>query len=63
LGVDDSSMYQVLHPLEGRGFVEAEWRVTDNNRRARLYSLTPAGRAHLKAHTATWLRHRTSSRP
>lgn len=57
LGLDDSSMYQVLHRLEARGFVEAEWRVTDNNRRARYYSLTHGGRAHLKAQTATWLRY------
>jgi len=57
LGLDDSSMYQVLHRLEGAGFVDAEWRVTENNRRARFYVLTPAGRVHLKAQTATWLRY------
>ena len=57
LGLDDSSMYQVLHRLEGRGFVDAKWRVTDNNRRARFYKLTPAGRAQLRAQTATWLRY------
>jgi transcriptional regulator len=57
LGLDDSSMYQVLHRLEERGWVDAEWRVTDNNRRARYYSLTTAGRAHLKAQTTTWLRY------
>jgi DNA-binding PadR family transcriptional regulator len=47
----------VLHRLEGAGFVDAEWRVTENNRRARFYVLTPAGRVHLKAQTATWLRY------
>jgi PadR family transcriptional regulator PadR len=57
LGLDDSSMYQVLHRLEGAGFVDAEWRITENNRRARFYSLTQSGRAHLKAQTATWLRY------
>ena len=57
LGLDDSSMYQVLHRLEERGWVDAEWRVTDNNRRARYYTLTAAGRAHLKAQTTTWLRY------
>ena len=57
LGVDDSGMYQVLHRLEGRGWVEAEWRVTENNRRARFYSLTYAGRAHLKTETSNWLRY------
>src|ERR1043166_7403419 len=54
LGLDDSSMYQVLHRLEARGAIQAEWRVTDNNRRARYYSLTHAGRAELKAQTDTW---------
>ena len=57
LGLDDSSIYQVLHRLEGRGFVDAKWRVTDNNRRARFYKLTAAGRAQLKTQTATWLRY------
>ena len=57
LGLDDSSMYQVLHRLEAKRLVEAEWRVTDNNRRARYYSLTTAGRAHLKSQTADWLRY------
>jgi transcriptional regulator len=57
LGLDDSAMYQVLHRLEGRGHVEAEWRVTDNSRRARFYRLTHAGRSHLKAQTDLWLRY------
>jgi transcriptional regulator len=57
LGLDDSSMYQVLHRLEERGYVTAEWRTTDNNRRARYYALSREGRAHLKAQTETWLRY------
>lgn len=57
LGLDDSGMYQVLHRLEGRGWVEAEWRITDNNRRARFYSLTHSGRAQLKAETTKWLQY------
>ena len=57
LGLDDSAMYQVLHRLEGRGLVDAEWRLTGNNRRARFYKLTHAGRAHLKAQTMLWLRY------
>lgn len=60
LGLDDSAMYQVLHRLEERGFVEAEWQVTDNNRRARYYKLTRAGQAHLKAATDTWLKYSAS---
>jgi transcriptional regulator len=57
LGMDDSAMYQVLHRLEERGFVDAQWRITENNRRARFYRLTPPGRAHLTAETETWLRY------
>ena len=60
LGLDDSAMYQVLHRLESRGWVEAEWKVTDNNRKARFYKLTSAGRAHLKAETDSWLRYSAS---
>ena len=60
LGVDDSAMYQALHRLEGRGHIEAEWGVTENNRRARYYTLTTAGRRHLRAETESWLRYTTS---
>ncbi len=60
LGVDDSAMYQVLHRLEGRGYVSAEWGVTENNRKARYYRLTSAGRKHLRAETEVWLRFTTS---
>lgn len=47
LGAEDSALYQALYRLEGRGLVEASWGVTENNRRARYYALTPAGDAHL----------------
>jgi transcriptional regulator len=57
LDVDDSALYQALYRMEGRGLIEAEWGMTENNRRARYYRLTPAGRAHLKAETAQWLRY------
>jgi transcriptional regulator len=60
LGVDDSAMYQALHRLEGRGHIEAEWGVTENNRRARYYKLTAIGRRHLRAETDSWLRYTTS---
>jgi PadR family transcriptional regulator, regulatory protein PadR len=60
LGVDDSAMYQALHRLEGRGHIEAEWGVTENNRRARYYKLTAAGKRHLRAETESWLRYTTS---
>ena len=47
VGVEDSALYQALHRLEGRKLVEAKWGVTENNRRARYYKLTPRGREHL----------------
>jgi PadR family transcriptional regulator len=60
LGIDDSALYQSLHRLEGRGLVEAEWGVTETNRRARFYKLTPAGKQRLQAETSTWLRYTQS---
>ncbi len=57
LGVQDSALYQALHRLEARGLAAAEWGVTANNQRARYYRLTPAGRAHLTAETAQWMRY------
>lgn len=60
LGLDDSVTYQVLHRLEGRGWVDAEWTVTENKRRARVYRLTRAGRAQLAKETAAWLQYSQS---
>ena len=57
LALDDSGLYQALYRLEGRGLVAAEWGVTENNRRARYYELTAAGRAQLRRETATWMRY------
>jgi transcriptional regulator len=57
VGVDDSALYQALHRLEGRRYIAAEWGVTENNRRARFYTLTAAGRRHLRAESATWARY------
>lgn len=60
LGVDDSALYQSLQRMESRGWLAAEWGVSDNNRRARYYTLTAAGRRHLRAETATWMRYTRS---
>ena len=49
LEVDDAALFQALHRMEERGLITAEWGVTENNRRARYYSLTPRGRSHLKS--------------
>jgi transcriptional regulator len=57
LALDDSGLYQSLYRLEGRGLVAAEWGTTENNRRARYYRVTEAGRAHLARETATWVRY------
>jgi transcriptional regulator len=55
--IDDSALYQSLHRLEGRGVVDAEWGVTENNRRARYYRLTTAGRECLSRELSTWRRY------
>jgi transcriptional regulator len=60
IGVDDSAMYQVLHRLEAKHFVEAEWQVTENNRKARYYRITAVGRKHLGAETETWIKYTRS---
>jgi PadR family transcriptional regulator PadR len=60
LAVEDSALYQALHRLEDRGLVEAEWGLTETNRRARYYSLTSAGRQRLRTETTTWLRYTES---
>lgn len=52
LHLDDSALYQSLHRLEERGLIDGEWGVSDNNRRARYYSLTKAGRKHLETESA-----------
>jgi transcriptional regulator len=52
LGVDDSALYHALNRMEARGLVQSEWGLTDNNRRARYYRTTAAGRAWLKAESA-----------
>jgi len=56
LGVSDGSLYPALHKLEHRGWIHAEWKPSENNRRARFYSLTRAGRKQLEKETANWNR-------
>ncbi len=52
--IEDAALYKALHRLEAAGAVEAEWGLSDNNRRARFYRLTPHGRKELRAETSTW---------
>jgi transcriptional regulator len=56
LGVDDSALYQALQRMEGRGWLSAEWGTTENNRRARYYRLTRAGRVALGEEVERWKR-------
>ena len=55
LQLRQGALYPALHRLEDRGWVTAEWGVSDANRRARFYTLTPEGRAQLAAETEGWL--------
>src|SRR6266550_3913589 len=54
--VDHSSLYPALQRLEARGWIRAEWGTSDNNRKARFYELTKAGRKQLTAETSEWRR-------
>lgn len=56
LDVQQGSLYPALHRLERRGWVRARWGVSENNRRARFYELTRAGRRQLEAETRSWER-------
>ncbi|HEU4990077.1 MAG TPA: PadR family transcriptional regulator [Gemmatimonadaceae bacterium] len=56
LKVEEGTLYPALHRLEDRGLIEAEWGLSENNRRARYYSITPSGRKELRRETAAWTR-------
>ena len=57
LQIEEGALDHALHRLEKRGAVTAEWGVSETNRRAKYYTLTPAGRQRLVAQTATWTRY------
>lgn len=56
LEVSDGSLYPALHKLEQEGWIDAEWKLSKNNRRAKFYSLTRRGRKHLVKEAANWSR-------
>jgi PadR family transcriptional regulator, regulatory protein PadR len=56
LMVEEGSLYPALHRLERRGWISSEWGVSENNRRAKFYTLTAAGRQQLRAQTVNWQR-------
>jgi PadR family transcriptional regulator len=56
LRVDHGSLYPALHRLQEQGWISAEWRLTENNQRAKYYRLTPAGKKQLAAERSRWER-------
>lgn len=56
LRIEEGSLYPALHRLETRGWIAAEWGTSENNRRAKFYTLTSRGRAQLRVEAATWTR-------
>jgi PadR family transcriptional regulator, regulatory protein PadR len=56
LQVSDGSLYPALHKLEQQGWIEAEWKPTENNRRAKFYSLTRSGKKQLARESDSWAR-------
>ncbi|HMG96656.1 MAG TPA: PadR family transcriptional regulator [Gemmatimonadaceae bacterium] len=56
LAIEQGALYPALYRLEHRGLLDTEWGTSDNNRKAKFYSLTASGRKHLKAATDRWTR-------
>src|ERR1700755_239280 len=54
LQVEEGSLYPSLYRMENKGWVKSDWRITENNRRAKYYRLTAAGKRQLAEQTATW---------
>lgn len=57
LRIEEGSLYPALRRLEDRGWIRSEWGLSENNRRARFYSITAEGRRHLKDEAAVWSRY------
>ena len=57
LSIEEGTLYPALHRLERKGWVKTEWGISDNNRRAKFYRLTPLGRAQFRALAPTWHRY------
>ena len=54
LQIEEGSLYPALHRMERRGWVESEWGLSENNRRAKYYRLTSLGRKQLRTESSTW---------
>jgi PadR family transcriptional regulator, regulatory protein PadR len=59
LRIEDAALYPALHRLEARGFIDAEWGLSENNRRAKYYRLTEPGRRRLREYDSNWRRYVT----
>jgi len=57
LRIEEGSLYPALRRLEDNGWVTSEWGLSENNRRARFYTITRAGRTHLRAEATVWFRY------
>lgn len=60
LKIEEGALYPALHRLEKKGWLQSDWGLTETNRQAKFYSLSPAGREHLSAETARWTEHSTA---
>jgi PadR family transcriptional regulator PadR len=58
--IEEGSLYPALYRMERKGWVDAEWGLSELGRRAKFYRLTPRGRRHLTAQTAEWARFATA---
>jgi PadR family transcriptional regulator len=57
LAIEDAALYQALHRLEAREWIASDWGMSENNRRAKYYSLTTQGRRQLKSEVSAWKRY------
>ena len=55
--IEEGALYPALHRLERQGWIESDWGLSENNRKAKFYQLTARGRAQLRAEVATWQRY------
>ena len=55
--MEDAALYRALHRLERKGWIESEWGLSENNRRAKYYALTPEGRKQLRTEVTVWRRY------
>lgn len=60
LGLEDAALYQALHRLERKGWIEAEWGLSENNRKAKFYRLSDEGKRQLQVEVTTWQQYATA---